>query len=144
MWKPLITAVWLILFLSYGRIEEQTKQIERCKTQGELSFLGSGQKWELGRMSASGNIYITICMNSNGYVKDLSGRFCLPQAKDWSVMVDDSDYTAFCYRSAEFGLLTDIDIALHGGFEDWPSQLWCKRMRTITKAYCGARGWFTD
>ena len=80
---------------------------------------------------------MTSCMHREGSDFSWHGRLCDDKVAPYLV-------NEYCYRSKAMPLVTDIDIAIHGGFKDWPSEIWCERMRTVTKSYCAARGWFTD
>ncbi len=131
-----LTLFSLTILSSLGRLDQQDKQIQSCRVQGKLAFLGSGQHWDENGSSALGTQYIALCMDKAGYSFNFEGVFCQPE-------MDGSEFSnKYCYRSKGFEILTEIDIAMNGGFENWPSQLWCERMRTITKAYCISHGWF--
>lgn len=127
-----------IVLLSLGRLDAQARQIQGCRVHGQLAFPGSAQNWNEDGLNATGNRYIALCMHNAGFSFDFAGKFCRPE-------MDASEISnKWCYRSGRFGLLTDVDIAMNGGFDDWPSALWCPRMRMITKSYCAAHGWFVD
>jgi len=133
-----IVGIPLVLWLASGRLDVQEKQIHDCRVEGQLAFLRSGQIWSEDGTTARGIQYIALCMDSNGYSFNFAGKFCQP-------LWDGGQYSnKYCYRSKQWKLLTDIDIAMNGGFENWPDQLWCDRFRTLTQAYCVSRGWFPD
>jgi len=132
-----LVAVTACLLL-YGCLDEQKTQIDKCRIEGQLAFTTAGRNWEDGNFRAASD-YIYLCMGAAGYEWNWHGKFCEPK-------YDGSERAnPYCYRpkGAIEDFLTDVEIAKNGGFSDWRSELWCKRMRTYTPGYCWNHGgWF--
>lgn len=132
-----ILVVAVILLMSFGQLEAQDRQIQTCRTEGQMAFLQSGQPWNEEGSFSPGNQYVALCMRKSGYTFNFNGKFCQPSN-------GGEIQNKFCYRSTNFPFLSSINIALKGGYDDPIATLWCENMRKITKDYCGSRGWFTD
>ncbi len=127
-----------VVAMTRGRLDQQEQQIHDCAVEGQMEFLKAGRKWEQDWSRASGNQYIRLCMDKSGYDFNFDGIFCWPQMNGGEL------FNKYCYRSKNYKFFTDIDIAINGGFANGPTQLWCERMRNVTKSYCSAHGWFAD
>jgi hypothetical protein len=123
-----------------GCLDEQKDQIEKCQMAGKLAFTASGKKWEedIGNPSLR---YLRLCMEAAGYEWNWRGKFCQPT-------IDGSENSnPYCYRpqGAISRFLIDIEIAKNGGFDEWPNEMWCQRMKSYTPEYCWKHGgWFRD
>jgi len=126
----------LVVVLSLGRVSAQGRKIQTCRLHGQLAFLASAQSWDENGSQSSGNRYIYLCMKNAGYSFSFAGRLCQPEMNGSELS------NKWCYRPDGSALLTDIDIAINHGFDDWPSALWCPRMRVVTPGYCASHGWF--
>jgi hypothetical protein len=121
-----------------GCLDDQKDQIARCRIDGKLAFTASGREWKEDIASPAVK-YLNLCMETAGYEWSWRGKFCQPT-------FDGSENSnPYCYRSkgAISSFITDIEIAKNGGFDDWPDEIWCRRMRSYTPEYCWEHGgWF--
>ena len=124
-----------------GCLAEQKDQIEKCRIEGkELALSVFGKDWKEDSLNSSAQKYVMLCMKAREYEWSWHGNFCQP-------MFDGSEiFNPYCYRpqGAVLSFLTDVEIAKNGGFDDWFSQLWCKRMKSYTAEYCSKHGWFPN